>query len=330
MNDLILNFFQKLNSPKTSLDQLANDVLRLSDYFIQHPDKVTPWSETYCKNAYRFYFLPLNYLRVMNVIRRGKSVNYFKNIQSIVDWGAGPGTATIAFSSFFPDLKKIKMIDRDSSLFQEFKDLHPNIPIEYDIKLTPSVNKNSLLIFSYSLTELSQWPKEALTYDHIMILEPSTKQDGRRLLDYRNQWIQNGYYVWAPCVHQNACPLLTASKSDWCHDRFHVQLPEWFQKLESKLPIKNKTITTSYLLLSKNKPEPSLNSARLTGDSLQEKGKTRQLICRNSDREFLTWMHKSIDQQILNRGDLVELPSEAQYTKTSNEIRLHNKIKVIE
>ena len=50
-------------SSPTNLSQLAADVLRLSDYFIHNPDSQTPWNEVFCQNAYRNYFLPLNYLR---------------------------------------------------------------------------------------------------------------------------------------------------------------------------------------------------------------------------------------------------------------------------
>lgn len=89
--------------------------------------------------------------------------------------------------------------------------------------------------------------------------------------------------------------------------------------------MKNKTVTTSYLLARKQKPKDIAKmKARLTGDSLNEKGKTRQLICRNEKREFLTWMHKTISPQVLLRGDLIDMPVEIE--EKSNELRLKKQI----
>ena len=187
--------------------------------------------------------------------------------------------------------------------------------------------KKSLLIFSYSLTEMKSLPDGYDQFESIMILEPSTQDDGRKLLQTREKLIAQGYHVWAPCVHQQSCPLQNQSKTDWCHDRFHVKAPDWFLKMEPFLPFRNRTITTSYLLAKKTPPPAEIkNFARITGDSLDEKGKTRQLVCRNTDREFLTWMHKSITVQTIPRGELVTLPTELE--KKSNELRLSHPVDI--
>ncbi|MGZ3727035.1 MAG: small ribosomal subunit Rsm22 family protein, partial [Pseudobdellovibrio sp.] len=137
------------------------------------------------------------------------------------------------------------------------------------------------------------------------------------------------YSIWAPCTHHQSCPLLTHSKHDWCHDRTHVNAPEWFEQVEDLLPMKNRTVTTSYLLARKKTAPVQLKTlARTTGDSLEEKGKTRQLVCRNESREFLTWMHKNSEPQVIPRGELVDLSSTALEAK-SNELRLTESIKII-
>ena len=180
-------------------------------------------------------------------------------------------------------------------------------------------------MFSYSLTEVKDLPKDWQTFEALMILEPSTSQDGRKLLEIRSQLIKAGYHIWAPCTHQKACPLLTHSKNDWCHDRAHVKAPAWFADLEQHLPMKNRTVTTSYLLARKKAPPEVLsNLARLTGDSLNEKGKTRQLICKGEEREYLSWMHKTISPQVLARGELIHLPENLEVK--SNELRVKTEI----
>lgn len=317
------------SAPK-DIQKLAEDVLRLSDFFIHNPDGLTPWTEAYCQNAYRNYFLPLNFIRVQNIIQRGLQVGFFKNIESTTDWGSGPGTASLAFahdSVLKNQIKNQNLIEKSSSALKTFEDLThqliaPTATTELSFQKINSNKNKSVLVFSYSLTEMQNLPEGWNDYEALMILEPATNQDGRKLLQLRQKLISAGYFIWAPCLHQQDCPLLTTSKTDWCHDRFHVQAPEWFLKLEELLPIKNRTVTTSYLLARKMKPEITIESGlgRLTGDSMKEKGKTRQMLCRGTEREFLTWMHKNKTEQVLPRGELVYLPSDLQ--QKSNELRV--------
>lgn len=315
--------------PNISLSQLATSVLELSDHYINNPDQETPWQKVFCQQAYRYYFLPLNYARVKNVIDRGQQVGFFKDLEVFIDWGAGPGTASLAIADHEQlklQTKKQILIDHSEIALKKFSDLHskltqPQTSTKTDLKNYLNDKDKACLIFSYSITELSELPKDWQKFEALMILEPSTSDDGRKLLQLREQLQQAGFSIWAPCTHQDKCPLLYQSKTDWCHDRIHIQPPDWFTKLEALLPIKNKTITTSYLLARKTGAPPAIkNFARLTGDSLLEKGKTRQLVCRGEKREFLAWMHKNKTVQTLQRGDLVQLPPDLE--QKSNELRI--------
>ncbi len=209
------------------------------------------------------------------------------------------------------------------------------------------INKNTFVFFSYSLTELASIPSWAMDCEGLVIIEPSTNQDARRLMAWRDLLLSKGFHIWGPCLHEGACPLLTESKKDWCHDRIDFQQrPESFKKIESFLPFKNESLTCSYILARKT-PRPStmlasaiaaasksatasasaaeasaveLEVARVTGDLLNEKGKSRQLICRGPKREFLTWMHKNGEPQKIPRGELILLPQNLQ--PVSNELRI--------
>lgn len=320
-------------SPTEKLQTLADAILKLSDFYIQNPIAETPWHQKYCQLAYRHYYLPLNYIRCEKIIQRGLKLEFFKNLTHFIDWGAGPGTASLALANneyLKTQIKKQVLFDLAKSTLNHFSDLHMGLInkdyFDYlDLQTAYPNKQNTCLVFSYSLTELSALPKGWGEHEALMILEPSTRQDGRKLLNLRQELIDYGYHIWAPCTHQFVCPLMAHSKNDWCHDRAHVLAPQWFHDLEQLLPMKNKTVTTSYLLVRKAKPPAFLkNKARLTGDSLNEKGKTRQLVCRNDHREFLTWMHKTIKPQTLARGELIDLP--ADFEIKSNELRLKNQL----
>jgi len=107
---------------------------------------------------------------------------------------------------------------------------------------------------------------------------------------------------------------------DWCHHRINWIKPGWFFDLEKFLPMKNETLTLSYLLLAREKPTEDLAGlARVVGDEQEEKGKTRQMICRGPGREFLSWLHRDQISLKLKRGDLLEI---GDVEPRGNELRV--------
>lgn len=200
------------------------------------------------------------------------------------------------------------------------KQIAPNAKISWK-KSLPAKNKNNIIGFSYSLLELPALPDWVTDFDRMIIIEPSDRKSGRRMLELRQKIIDLGYYIWAPCTHQGACPLLVNSKNDWCHNRIHWQMPDWFLEIEKKLPIKNKTLTFTYMLVSREKPPEHLKKlARLTGDQQKEKGKTKQMVCRSSEREFMSWLQRNKFTPDWQRGELIEIPQGV--IKVANELRL--------
>ena len=92
--------------------------------------------------------------------------------------------------------------------------------------------------------------------------------------------------------------------------------------MEKHLPMRNHTITFSYLLMKKEKPasRPE-NCARLVGNSLVEKGKTRQMLYRDSHRKFLSWLHREAGTFELPRGEIILTPEDAVNKGTEIRIR---------
>jgi len=307
------------NQFSISLDDhkaIAECIEALSEHYIRLPGTKTPWKEDWCQIAYLAYYLPLNEIRARAVIEEGQKFHFFDHIDEVTDFGSGLGSSTF-------NLKFENQIHIEDSLIAQ--KLHQQLG--GNGKWSTSFQKtstNSLLSMSYSLTELEEIPSWFFNFQSLMIIEPATHAQGRKLLQLREQLIEKGYFIWAPCTHQKKCPLLHQSKTDWCHDRVHFDQNSWFSKIETHLPIRNSTLTFSYLLARRTKPPHTENMARTTGDMLPEKGKTRQLICRDENREFLAWMHKNTDPQEIPRGTLIEWPTE--FTLKSNEVRVNGRI----
>jgi ribosomal protein RSM22 (predicted rRNA methylase) len=304
--------------------KLAESVKSLSDYFIENPQGATPWKEAWAQIAYLAYFLPLNHARVQAVVSEARQQSFFEGLSEVVDFGAGFGTASLAL---VPDFAKFTLVEKAKDICAKFDFLGTPATWLNQINILPNP-ASTLTVFSYSLTELEEIPAWAKKSEALMILEPATQQDGRKLLELRQKLIADGYSLWAPCTHQGRCPLLTLSKTDWCHDRIFFGLPSWFEAIEQHLPMKNRTLTTSYLL-ARRKPAPlrSAGAARTVGDRLKEKGKDRQMVCRGEEREFLAWMHKHGLEQEIPRGVRITLPETLQ--KVSNELRVSELIQIL-
>ena len=328
---------------------LAQAVIRLSDHYLTAttgPHSVSfaelmakPWAQA----AYLAYYFPLNFARALSVAQEGMRRGFFTDLEHVVDFGSGSGAAVFAMlesGARFP----AGGLAIDASA--ESLDLQARLgagEAGYDFKRlavadgapTQSVaGRATLACFSYSLTEVGELPDWALECEALFIIEPSTQRDGRRLQTRRAHLLENGFHPWAPCTHEQACPLLARSDRDWCHARALFAAPPWWQRLEAKLPMKNRSITHSYLLMRKtDAPQELRGATRAVGDPREEKGKTRIAACRGPDREFLAWFPQrmtAVERPDVERGALFRVPLDlpVKGQDQSREIRASSRTQI--
>jgi ribosomal protein RSM22 (predicted rRNA methylase) len=325
--------------------KLSQAVRKLSDYYLSRPEGKTPWKEPWAQAASLAYYFPLNYARNRAVALEAHRLGFFAQLDEIVDFGCGMGSALHAFLDLAPDFQAVRGLDVSSESLELCRALCASKRTQnlLDLHLVGAgqtkrgFERNAsarLFLASYVYTELEELPHGALESEAIAIVEPSTQADGRRLMKLRQKLIDSGYQIWAPCTHMDACPLLIHSEKDWCHDRIHWDAPSWFSEMEKHLPMKNRTLTFSYLLARKTTLPPAALAklARLTGDTLIEKGKNRQSVCRGPEREFLAWfpqrMPKDAPAIELKRGNLINLKGSLE--KKASEVRLSHSEAVVE
>ena len=315
-------------------EQLARAIKQLSDFYIANPSGTTPWTEKWAQAAYLAYFLPLNFARVRRAVDKAAQAGFFEGLETMVDFGSGLGSAQLAIAQEKSDWKQVICHDQSSIPMRLHEKLLSSTEgMQWQTNFAPGTlpDANSrLAVLSYVFTELAELPKWARESDALLIIEPSTREDGRRLQALRGDLIQSGFQAFAPCTHQKACPLLVDSERDWCHDRLEWTGDSEWESLEQHLPMKNRTLTFSYLAVRKSKSPtlPNGQLGRIVGDALEEKGKTRQLVCRDEKREFLAWFPdrirrahgKEAAEKVFARGDLIRLPQDLELK--ANEIRI--------
>ncbi len=301
----------------------ARDVLRLSDFYIANPGSETPWDDDNNFKSYLTYFLPLNVARLHAVWRDVRRFLNSNEIQEIYDFGSGLGATQWMLENeteFVPrPLHCLEASDLAIRGHQQLLQAADSAwqPL-FNTKVRPG--PGALAVFSYSFLEMRNCLPDLDQFTHILIVEPSTRECGRQLMNWRQAWIEKGYTPLAPCTHALTCPLLKHSGRDWCHMRVAFSPPQWLQTLEENLPMKNRSLTYSYLLLSRGTQKSThRGSIRVIGDTLDERGKTRQMICRSDEREFLSWLKRDGPSPRIPHGALIKTLN--SYQKKGPEVR---------
>lgn len=310
--------------PMTQSRAISGQVMKLSNFYLENPGHPTPWQEPFATPAYLSYFLPLNYIRLSAAIREVVRFLPPDSFSEIWDFGSGIGTThwvledqpEIAPRPFYAVERSSEAMRLHQDLIKKRSDLRWNV--QFNEKRQPA--PLSLGIFSYSFLEMQNALPPLDQFSHLLIVEPSTRECGRALMQWRSKLMQKGFFPLAPCTHSEDCPLLIHSHKDWCHQRVHFGGPLWYLRIESHLPMRNKTLTYSYLLASRTVQDKVWRgAARAIGDTMKENGKTRQLICRSTQREFLSWLHKAGPVPQIPHGSLIRGVNEAE--RRSGELR---------
>lgn len=218
-----------------SLKELEAASTALSSHYQSQSWKLSPKE----KLAYALCRMPATY-----AVLEKLNLNY----GSILDLGSGPGTASFAYPTV------TTCIEHDKEFINLAKRLGASgLWIQADFRST-DLPPHDALLFSYSLGEV--WP---LALDHfwhaakeaLIIIEPGTPRGYNIILEARQQLIELGGHVAAPCPHNNPCPLIPP---DWCHFGVTVQRTSIHRRLkQGTLGYEEEKFI--YLIMTKKPPE---------------------------------------------------------------------------
>jgi ribosomal protein RSM22 (predicted rRNA methylase) len=152
-------------------------------------------------------------------------------IGSILDLGAGPGTALHAAARVFPSLGQATMVEQDAALLEQGKRIAAQSSdqvirssrwIKRDLRSGLPAESHDLVVISYTLGELSQADAERVirqawerAKEFVVLVEPGTRRGFALVHAARSFLIASGAHLLAPCPHAAECPMSAAG--DWCH-----------------------------------------------------------------------------------------------------------------
>jgi ribosomal protein RSM22 (predicted rRNA methylase) len=180
-------------------------------------------SDDLAARAYLAARLPATYAAIRAALDAVAAVRPEFSPRSLLDFGAGPGTVLWAARDGWPDLAAATLIEASPAMRKFGAEFAPQSgAAEIDWRSdVPSAGARDLVTLAYVLDEMDAAQRTALirqlwslTGDTLLIVEPGTSAGYRRILDARDQLLQQGAHMLAPCPHASACPLVAP---DWCH-----------------------------------------------------------------------------------------------------------------
>jgi ribosomal protein RSM22 (predicted rRNA methylase) len=223
--------------------------------------------------AYAFTRLPATYAAAIAVFDALRETLPDFQPRTVLDIGAGPGSATFAAVRAFDTLGNIRLVDANASLRALALTLMSDADSETlrraadanayrrgdALALLADAVHADLVIASYAAGELPDrdlarfaqalW---TVTTGALVVIEPGTPDGYGRVLRMRGELIAAGAHVAAPCPHARGCPL---QAPDWCH--FAQRLPRSRDHLRIKgaeVPFEDEKF--AYVVLSRSVPRP--------------------------------------------------------------------------
>ncbi|PKR88150.1 rRNA methyltransferase [Pleomorphomonas diazotrophica] len=186
--------------------------------------------------AYAASRMPATYAAVTAVFDRLAAARPDFAPKTVLDLGAGPGTASWAAAALWPSVASVTMVEASADFRALAADLarsglpalqtadirQANIAQPYSLPAGPF----DLTVVAYALTELDLSAAERLVADlvgragRVVIVEPGTPRDHGRLMAVRQATLAAGARILAPCPHAGLCPL---PPDDWCHTSVRVE-----------------------------------------------------------------------------------------------------------
>lgn len=251
--------------------------------------------------AYLAVRLPSTYAVIQRVLQEIRQRIPQTHLKSVLDVGAGPGTASWATAECFPELQKATLVEQDGDWLTIGKRMMKATPLKVlqaaewsqrtELKAS-EFSSHDLVIMSYVVGEI---PLEALpalisegwkaTGQIMVVIEPGTPHGFERIRKVRQQLIDMGAYMVAPCPHSARCPM---EKDDWCHfaerlerSAFHMAVKEVSLGYEDE--------KYSYIAVAKTPAE--LPEARILRHPQKHKGHIGFTLC----------AQEGLEQRIISR-----------------------------
>jgi ribosomal protein RSM22 (predicted rRNA methylase) len=293
-------FLERLEGAVSSLPPavLTDAYARLSTAYRFEDPAAALRSGPHAREAYLAARAPATYAAIGAAL--GEVAPHLGAPESLLDLGAGPGTASWAASEILPSLAAFTLIEADRPMAELGRRLAAASRLGtahwINARLEgASLPESDLVLACYVLNELSPQARETViraafraSRDALVLVEAGTPAGFAILRAAREALTAEGAHVIAPCTHEAACPMAGA---DWCH--FAALLPRTAAHRQAKaVGASLETEKFAYLAVARGKPalrsksrivrRPMIRSGHVVLDLCAEDGLSRVTVSRRS------------------------------------------------
>jgi ribosomal protein RSM22 (predicted rRNA methylase) len=250
------------------------------------------------RRAYMAVRLPATYAAVCAALAPLAKALSGEQIATLLDLGAGSGSASWAAQTLFADIETCTLLERDPELVALGRALAQgaNNPLlqqanwlETDLCSADPFPAADLVIASYALNELSEdaaiaallraWTAARIA---LVVVEPGTQAGFALIKKLRRELVGMGAYLLAPCPHAADCPLPV---DDWCHFAQRVARTSLHRSLKGG-DLGHEDEKFSYLVFTK---QPlAATSARILRHPQRRSGHIHLSLCTKEDLAQIT------------------------------------------
>jgi ribosomal protein RSM22 (predicted rRNA methylase) len=240
--------------------------------------------------AYLAVRLPATYAVNRRVFCEIESRAPQAQISTLLDLGAGPGTALFAAAESFSRLERATLIEADEQWLHLGKNLASGSAapavreaqwLKHDLRSGFSCAQHDLVVISYLLGELAPAAADAVVRkawscarQFLVIVEPGTPRGFSAIHAARSTMIGSGAEILAPCPHRAECPL--AANHDWCHFSQRLERTSEHRQLKGgALGYEDEKF--SYLIAGRVKPAAA--GARIVRHPRTHRGHIQLMLC---------------------------------------------------
>ena len=237
--------------------------------------------------AYIASRLPATYSAISSVLLGVKETFDNLEVKTVIDVGAGPGTATIAINNILGK-KSVTLIERNPDMIEVGKQLLSELEcecewVQNDIK---DFSKNAdLIISAYMFNEMDENAVKDLVQKlytkadkALVIVDNGTKDAFSMMKIVRETLISIGANILAPCANESEC------QNEWCHFSARVGRTKLHKILKGgDAPFEDEKFT--YLVATK---VPSENHDRILRHPKILKGRVELELCTKNGIEHKT------------------------------------------
>lgn len=204
---------------------------------------------------------------------------------SVLDAGAGPGTASLALCAISGP-RAVTLLERDAGWrdtalrLAHVMQSQPRF-IAGDLGTASGLSLHATVVASHVLNEM---PRESglaavlglwrLAGNLMVLIEPGTPSGFAAIRTAREAIMQQGGHVIAPCTHARACPI---AEGDWCHFDVQVERTALHRAVKSGT-LSHESGKFSYLAMTR-RPAAPLDGGRIVRRPIQGSGHVHLDVC---------------------------------------------------